>query len=88
MCNPPPAEALASPPTTPAPPSVLRHVVDVHCHPTDSPIAPDDIAALPIHICAMATRDTDQALVRALAAAHPAKVTPCFGPSARSSSAP
>ncbi|KAI0964243.1 hypothetical protein AcW1_001106 [Taiwanofungus camphoratus] len=61
------------------PPSVLRHVVDVHCHPTDSAFSPEAMAALPIRICAMATRQSDQGLVRALAEAYPGKVVPCFG---------
>lgn len=58
---------------------VLKHVVDVHCHPTDSQITPDAIDDLPIIICAMATRQSDQALVANLARAHPEKVVPCFG---------
>ncbi|KAH9951012.1 hypothetical protein B0H21DRAFT_874797 [Amylocystis lapponica] len=74
MCNPSSDHA-----TTLGPTSVLKHIVDVHCHPTDSIISPEDMATLPIHICAMATRQSDQALVRALASAHPDKVTPCFG---------
>ncbi|KAH7923253.1 Metallo-dependent hydrolase [Leucogyrophana mollusca] len=60
-------------------PAVLRHVVDVHCHPTDSEISQLSMDRLPITICAMATRQADQGLVRDLAAAHPDKVIPCFG---------
>ncbi|OBZ79886.1 Cut9-interacting protein scn1 [Grifola frondosa] len=61
------------------PRSVLQHVVDVHCHPTDSDTPPGLLAALPIRLCAMATRQNDQPLVRALAHAHPDKIVPCFG---------
>ncbi|KAH7910444.1 hypothetical protein BJ138DRAFT_1152894 [Hygrophoropsis aurantiaca] len=60
-------------------PSVLRHVVDVHCHPTDSQISQSAMDELPIAICAMATRQADQNLVRSLATAYPDKVIPCFG---------
>ncbi|OCH89561.1 TatD DNase family Scn1 [Obba rivulosa] len=73
------ATASTSSPRPPGHPSVLAHLVDVHCHPTDSPIPPDALAALPHRICAMASRQSDQALVRALATAHPATVVPCFG---------
>jgi TatD related DNase len=58
---------------------VLRHVVDVHCHPTDSPIPLQSMQELSITICAMSTRPSDQVLVRELAEAHPDKVVPCFG---------
>lgn len=61
------------------PKSVLAHVVDVHCHPTDSPIITEVMESLPIRICAMATRGSDQKLVKNLAEAYPAKVIPCFG---------
>jgi hypothetical protein len=61
------------------PPSVLRHVVDVHCHPTDSEIPVKIMDNLPIALCAMSTLQADQGLVRDLAAAFPAKVVPCFG---------
>ncbi|ESK92701.1 dnase family scn1 [Moniliophthora roreri MCA 2997] len=60
-------------------PDVLRHVVDVHCHPTDSPVASEIMEALSITICAMGTRQEDQALVRDLATSYPEKVVPCFG---------
>lgn len=69
----------APPSTFPAPPEVLAHLVDVHCHPTDSPIPQDVMSTMPMRICAMATRGTDQALVRDLATAYPDKVIPCFG---------
>lgn len=61
--------------------AVLRHVVDVHCHPTDSPatLSPDSMHRLPITICPMASRKSDQPRVRALAQAHPYKVIPGFG---------
>ncbi|KXN88838.1 Cut9-interacting protein scn1 [Leucoagaricus sp. SymC.cos] len=59
---------------------ILRHVVDVHCHPTDSPsITPESIDKLPITICAMSTRERDQILVRNLAIAGASKIIPCFG---------
>ena len=61
------------------PPSVLAHVVDVHCHPTDTDIPdglPDD---LHITICAMSARTRDQPLVRDLATKCPDKVIPAFG---------
>ncbi|TBU49974.1 TatD DNase family Scn1 [Dichomitus squalens] len=63
------------------PRSVLEHVIDVHCHPTDSDMAMTLRVAeqMPIRICAMATRRSDQRLVADLARAHPDKVTPCFG---------
>ncbi|KAH9929667.1 uncharacterized protein B0H18DRAFT_859558, partial [Fomitopsis serialis] len=57
----------------------LAHVVDVHCHPTDSPLDDELFSTLPHRICAMATRDTDQELVADLARRYPDKVTPCFG---------
>ncbi|KXN88839.1 Cut9-interacting protein scn1 [Leucoagaricus sp. SymC.cos] len=55
------------------PDEVLRHVVDVHCHPTDS------FNEWTATVCAMASRNTDQVLVRDLASAYPSKVIPCFG---------
>ena len=58
---------------------VLRHVVDVHCHPTDSPVTPDAMRYLPITICAMSSQLDDQSRVRDLALAYPEKVVPCFG---------
>lgn len=61
------------------PPSILAHVVDVHCHPTDTDIPdgfPDD---LHINICAMSAQTRDQPLVRELAIRCPEKVTPAFG---------
>ncbi|CDO73096.1 hypothetical protein BN946_scf185007.g150 [Trametes cinnabarina] len=64
------------------PRSVLAHVVDVHCHPTDSEAKMTHhvvAEGLPIRICAMATRRSDQELVAGLARAHPDKVVPCFG---------
>ncbi|KAI9056986.1 TatD DNase family Scn1 [Trametes sanguinea] len=63
------------------PRAVLAHVVDVHCHPTDSDAEMTHrvVEDLPIRICAMATRHSDQELVAELARAHPDKVIPCFG---------
>ena len=64
-----------SPPCSP----VLRHVIDVHCHPTDAPvISPESMNGLEITICAMSTRVSDQSLVRQLAETCP-NVIPCFG---------
>jgi len=62
------------------PDSVLAHVVDVHCHPTDSPtiLTPESIENLKIQICAMSSRASDQSLVRDLALST-SRVTPCFG---------
>lgn len=61
------------------PPSVLRHIVDVHCHPTDSEIPVKSMDNLPIIIGAMSTLQADQVLVRDLATAFPDKVVPSFG---------
>ncbi|KAM6498682.1 TatD DNase family Scn1 [Amanita muscaria] len=59
---------------------VLQHVVDVHCHPTDaSVISHETLQNLRITICAMATRQSDQLLVRDLALQYPSKIIPCFG---------
>ncbi|KAI1793196.1 TatD DNase family Scn1 [Ganoderma leucocontextum] len=68
--------ALAS-----VPRSVLEHVMDVHCHPTDSDMNAtlQVVEQMPIRICAMATRRSDQRLVADLARAQPEKVIPCFG---------
>lgn len=62
-----------------APLEVLEHLTDVHCHPTDSPTPHETMSTLPIRVCAMATRDTDQSLVRELAIAYPDKVVAGFG---------
>lgn len=60
---------------------VLAHVVDVHCHPTDSRLDEELLAKVSHRLCAMATRGTDQELVAILACRYPDKVVPCFGPS-------
>ncbi|KAL1740669.1 hypothetical protein HDZ31DRAFT_67715 [Schizophyllum fasciatum] len=63
----------------PADEEIQTEIVDVHCHPTDSPI-PHALLAQPGHtICAMATRRADQARVAALARAYPKRVVPAFG---------
>ena len=69
-------EALSS-----VPRSVLEHVIDVHCHPTDSDMGAtlEMAKEMPIRICAMATRRSDQRLVADLARAQPEKVIPSFG---------
>ncbi|KAF9486579.1 Metallo-dependent hydrolase [Pholiota conissans] len=61
--------------------SVLRHIVDAHCHPTDAPegISDASMAQLDITICAMASVESDQSKVRDLALRFPDKVVPCFG---------
>ncbi|KAJ8084578.1 Cut9-interacting protein scn1 [Marasmius tenuissimus] len=62
------------------PPNRLNsHVIDVHCHPTDTTVSPEAMDALEITICAMSSRQEDQPLVRSLALSHPDKVVPCFG---------
>ena len=60
---------------------VLRHIVDVHCHPTDAPngIPSSSMQRLGITVCAMSTMQTDQEHVRDLATNYPEKVVPCFG---------
>jgi hypothetical protein len=58
---------------------VLKHIVDVHVHPTDSAIVPQAMEDLAIKICAMSTRKSDQGLVHDLASKYPDKVIPCFG---------
>ncbi|GJJ13230.1 hypothetical protein Clacol_007481 [Clathrus columnatus] len=60
-------------------PDVLAHVVDVHCHPTDSVIPDSIMDSLALKICAMATKQADQGLVRELANKWPDNVIPCFG---------
>ena len=62
-------------------PDVLAHVMDVHCHPTDSSLDEELFSNLYHRICAMATRGTDQELVTDLARRYPDKVVPCFGAS-------
>ncbi|KIY73576.1 TatD DNase family Scn1, partial [Cylindrobasidium torrendii FP15055 ss-10] len=60
--------------------TVLRHITDVHCHPTDAAIITDaSLQALKINICAMSTRTSDQSLVKDLARRLPENVIPCFG---------
>lgn len=65
-------------PNTPSA-EILRHVVDVHCHPTDGPVSFESMEQLDITVCAMATRTSDQGLVRDLAKNWPTKVLPAFG---------
>lgn len=61
-------------------PDVLRHVVDVHCHPTDAPsISAESMRRLGITICAMSSMQSDQTKVKELAIGYPEKVVPCFG---------
>ena len=61
------------------PPSVLAHIIDVHCHPTDTDIPDGFPENLPITICAMSAQTRDQPLVRDLANRCPDKVVPAFG---------
>ncbi|KAF9567772.1 TatD DNase family Scn1 [Agrocybe pediades] len=61
-------------------PDILRHIVDVHCHPTDSwPVRTDAMQDLGITICAMSSMASDQSKVKELASSYPEKVVPCFG---------
>jgi hypothetical protein len=53
---------------------VLAHVVDVHCHPTDGKVGAEDVAGLPIRLCAMASRADDQAKVADLATKNSKRV--------------
>lgn len=88
----PPRRSASSPPPSAIPDdlqaavdsvprSVLQHVIDVHCHPTDSDMTMTHRVAdeMAVRVCAMATRRSDQKLVADLAHAHPDKVIPCFG---------
>jgi hypothetical protein len=61
--------------------AVLSHLVDAHCHPTDSsPILDEDINKVQLgQICAMATHTEDQAKVRELGERMGEKVVMCFG---------
>ncbi|KAG8776710.1 hypothetical protein FRC12_000776 [Ceratobasidium sp. 428] len=75
----PSTEPTAHNPLPPA--SVLSHIVDVHCHPTDSsPIADEDIRGVQLgQICAMATHTHDQQKVRELGERMGNRVIMCFG---------
>ncbi|KAF8605421.1 Metallo-dependent hydrolase [Ceratobasidium sp. AG-I] len=69
-------------PINPLPPaSVLSHLVDVHCHPTDtSPISNEHISSVQLgHVCAMSTHMEDQAKVRELGERMGDRVIMCFG---------
>lgn len=61
--------------------SVLAHITDVHCHPTDalSDVSAESMERLPISICAMSNTQLDQEKVKTLAQSYPDKVTPAFG---------
>ncbi|PPQ63830.1 hypothetical protein CVT24_009779 [Panaeolus cyanescens] len=63
------------------PKTVLQHVVDVHCHPTDAPegVSASAMEELSITICAMSSMTSDQSKVKRLALDHPTKVVPAFG---------
>ncbi|KAG8882768.1 hypothetical protein FRB99_004639, partial [Tulasnella sp. 403] len=41
-------------------PDILQHVVDVHCHPTDTDVSDGSMDDLKIKICAMSSRADDQ----------------------------
>ena len=62
-------------------PSVLAHITDVHCHPTDAQdgVPQKSMEQLQIKICAMSSMQLDQERVKALANEFPDKVTPAFG---------
>ncbi|CAE6513344.1 hypothetical protein RSOLAG22IIIB_03205 [Rhizoctonia solani] len=61
--------------------AVLSHIVDVHCHPTDtSPISDEHIQAVQLgQICAMSSNADDQAKVRELGQRMGDRVIMCFG---------
>ncbi len=61
--------------------SVLSHLVDVHCHPTDSSPIPDDhIAGVQLgQTCAMPTHTHDQEKVKDLGKRMGDRVIMCFG---------
>ncbi|CAE6438051.1 unnamed protein product [Rhizoctonia solani] len=61
--------------------AVLKHIVDVHCHPTDtSPISDEHIRAVRLgQICAMSSNTDDQAKVRELGARMGDRVIMSFG---------
>ena len=61
--------------------SVLSHLTDVHCHPTDAKdgVPTKSMEQLQIRICAMSSNQSDQDHVKALAIRFPDKVTPAFG---------
>jgi len=61
------------------PPEVLKHITDVHCHPTDSPVSDASMQQLEISICAMSYMQSNQDQVKALATSYPDKVLPAFG---------
>ncbi|QRV88012.1 TatD DNase family protein [Ceratobasidium sp. AG-Ba] len=66
----------------PLPPaSVLSHLVDVHCHPTDSSPIPDDhVAGVQLgQICAMSTHTHDQEKVKELGERMGDRAIMCFG---------
>ena len=68
--------------TNPLPPaSVLSHLVDVHCHPTDtSPISDEHISGVQLgHVCAMSTHTEDQEKVRELGERMGDRAVMCFG---------
>ncbi|KAF8910141.1 hypothetical protein CPB84DRAFT_1355249 [Gymnopilus junonius] len=74
------SSSLSSPPPSLPGSDVLRHIVDVHCHPTDAPsISPESMRKLGITVCAMSSMQSDQTKVKELALAYPEKVVPCFG---------
>lgn len=77
-----PESSADATPTNPLPPaSVLSHLVDVHCHPTDtSPISDEHISGVQLgHVCAMATHTEDQAKVRELGEKMGDRVVMGFG---------
>ncbi|KAF8971729.1 TatD DNase family Scn1 [Flammula alnicola] len=60
---------------------VLRHIVDVHCHPTDASgiVSDASMSKLGISICTMSSMESDQDKVKDLASRYPEQVIPCFG---------
>lgn len=61
--------------------AVLSHIIDVHCHPTDtSPISDEHIQAVQLgQICAMSSNADDQTKVRELGHRMGDRVIMCFG---------
>lgn len=59
--------------------NLKSHLVDVHCHPTDTDVSASAMAELPITMCSMSSSTKDQTLVAQLARDWPDKVVPAFG---------
>jgi len=65
---------------TPLPSSLLPHLHDAHCHPTDHPHTLSQIdASASGSLCAMSTRPDDQSLVESFSKDNPERVISFFG---------